>query len=118
AVTSWPAWWRASTVAEPTLPREPVTRMRMARSVAADSHAIGVKNLSRALICIQLRQGTYPALAWPADSSRMTLAPPIIDAPTQVTRSRPRVSDRVRRNASLTAEQLAPGRYLAIEDGG
>jgi len=48
----------------------------------------------------------------------MTLAPPIIDAPTQVTRSRPRVSDRVRRNAAFTAEQLAPGRYLAIEDGG
>jgi len=48
----------------------------------------------------------------------MTLAPPIIDAPTQVTRSRPRVSDRVRRNAALTADQLAPGRYLAIEDGG
>ena len=48
----------------------------------------------------------------------MTLAPPISDAPTQVTRSRPRVSDRVRRNAALTAEQLAPGRYLAIEDGG
>ena len=48
----------------------------------------------------------------------MTLAPPTIDAPTQVTRSRPRVSDRVRRNAALTAEQLVPGRYLAIEDGG
>src|SRR6478672_7606632 len=48
----------------------------------------------------------------------MTLAPPISDAPTQVTRPRPRVSDRVRRNAALTAEQLAPGRYLAIEDGG
>ena len=31
AVTSWPAAWRASTVAEPTLPREPVTRMRMER---------------------------------------------------------------------------------------
>ena len=48
----------------------------------------------------------------------MTLAPPITDAPTQVTHSRPRVSDRARRNAALTAEQLAPGRYLAIEDGG
>src|SRR4051794_38510542 len=48
----------------------------------------------------------------------MTLAPPITDAPTQVTRSRPRVSDRVRRHAALTADQLAPGRYLAIEDGG
>ena len=33
----------------------------------------------------------------------MTLAPPRTDAPTQVTRSRPRVSDRVRRNAALTA---------------
>jgi pSer/pThr/pTyr-binding forkhead associated (FHA) protein len=48
----------------------------------------------------------------------MTLAPPVSDAPTQVTRPRPRVSDRVRRNAALTAEQLSPGRYLAIEDGG
>ena len=48
----------------------------------------------------------------------MTLAPPASDAPTQVTRSRPRVSDRARRNAALTADQLAPGRYLAIEDGG
>ena len=48
----------------------------------------------------------------------MTLAPPISDAPTQVTHPRPRVSDRVRRNAAMTAEQLSPGRYLAIEDGG
>ena len=48
----------------------------------------------------------------------MTLAPPISDAPTQVRHPRPRVSDRVRRNAALTAEQLAPGRYLAIEVGG
>lgn len=48
----------------------------------------------------------------------MTLAPPISDAPTQVTRPRPRISDRVRRNAALTAEQLSPGRYLAIDDGG
>jgi pSer/pThr/pTyr-binding forkhead associated (FHA) protein len=48
----------------------------------------------------------------------MTLAPPISDAPTQVIRPRPRVSDRVRRNAALTAEQLSPGRYLAIDDGG
>jgi pSer/pThr/pTyr-binding forkhead associated (FHA) protein len=48
----------------------------------------------------------------------MTLAPPISDAPTQVRSPRPRVSDRVRRNAALTAEELAPGRYLAIEDGG
>ena len=30
----------------------------------------------------------------------MTLAPPISDAPTQVTHPRPRVSDRVRRNAA------------------
>ena len=48
----------------------------------------------------------------------MTLAPPISEATTQVRSPRPRVSDRVRRNAALTAEQLAPGRYLAIEDGG
>jgi pSer/pThr/pTyr-binding forkhead associated (FHA) protein len=61
---------------------------------------------------------TYLALGFRADTSSMTLAPPISDAPTQVTHSRPRVSDRARRNAALTAEQLAPGRYLAIEDGG
>jgi len=48
----------------------------------------------------------------------MTLAPPISEATTQVRSARPRVSDRVRRNAALTAEKLAPGRYLAIEDGG
>ncbi len=48
----------------------------------------------------------------------MTLAPPISDATTQVISPRPRVSDRVRRNAALTAEQLAPGRYVAIDDGG
>lgn len=47
-----------------------------------------------------------------------TLAPPLSDAPTEVRSPRPRVSDRVRRNAALTAEQLSPGRYLAIEDGG
>jgi pSer/pThr/pTyr-binding forkhead associated (FHA) protein len=61
---------------------------------------------------------TYLALGFAADTPPMTLAPPISDAPTQVIHSRPRVSDRVRRNAALTAEQLAPGRYLAIEDGG
>ena len=47
----------------------------------------------------------------------MTLAPPATDAPTQVTRSRPRVSDRVRRNAALTAEQLSTARYHAIDAG-
>jgi pSer/pThr/pTyr-binding forkhead associated (FHA) protein len=67
---------------------------------------------------MQLGSRTYLALGLAADTSSMTLAPPITDAPTQVTRSRPRVSDRVRRNAALTAEHLAPGRYLAIEDGG
>jgi len=48
----------------------------------------------------------------------MTLAPPLSDATTQVISPRPRVSDRVRRNAALTSEQLAPGRYVAIDDGG
>ena len=32
ALTSWPASARAATVAEPTLPRAPVTRMRIRRS--------------------------------------------------------------------------------------
>ena len=35
AVTSWPAASRASAVARPTLPRAPVTRMRMARNLTA-----------------------------------------------------------------------------------
>jgi pSer/pThr/pTyr-binding forkhead associated (FHA) protein len=39
-------------------------------------------------------------------------------APTQETGTLPRVSDRERRRASATMPQLAPGRYLAIEDAG
>ena len=46
-----------------------------------------------------------------------TLAPNITDAPTQVGGRLPLISDRDRRRAALTAEQLDPGRYLAIEDG-
>ena len=46
-----------------------------------------------------------------------TLAPNSNDAPTQVGGKLPLISDRDRRRAALTAEQLAPGRYLAIEDG-
>lgn len=42
----------------------------------------------------------------------------VSDAPTQVSGELPRISQRDRRRAALTAEQLAPGRYLAIEDGG
>ena len=42
----------------------------------------------------------------------------VSDAPTQVGGRLPRISQRDRRRAALTAEQLAPGRYLAIEDGG
>ena len=40
------------------------------------------------------------------------------DAPTQAGGRLPRISERDRRRAALTAEQLEPGRYLAIEDGG
>jgi pSer/pThr/pTyr-binding forkhead associated (FHA) protein len=40
------------------------------------------------------------------------------DAPTQVPGALPRISQRDRGRAALTAEQLEPGRYLAIEDGG
>ncbi len=42
----------------------------------------------------------------------------VSDAPTQVGGDLPRISQRDRQRAALTAEQLAPGRYLAIEDGG
>jgi pSer/pThr/pTyr-binding forkhead associated (FHA) protein len=40
------------------------------------------------------------------------------EAPTQVGGDLPRISQRDRQRAALTAEQLAPGRYLAIEDDG
>src|SRR5215211_505124 len=46
-----------------------------------------------------------------------TLAPNISDAPTQVRGKPPLLSERDRRRAALTAEALAPGCYLAIEDG-
>jgi pSer/pThr/pTyr-binding forkhead associated (FHA) protein len=39
-------------------------------------------------------------------------------APTQETGTLPRIPDRERRPASATMPQLAPGRYLAIEDAG
>ena len=42
----------------------------------------------------------------------------VSDAPTQVGTTLPRISQRDRSRAALTAEQLAAGRYLAIEDGG
>jgi pSer/pThr/pTyr-binding forkhead associated (FHA) protein len=40
------------------------------------------------------------------------------EAPTQETGSIPRVTDRDRRRALATLPQLAPGRYLGIEDAG
>lgn len=42
---------------------------------------------------------------------------PTTEAPTQETGTLPRVPERERRRASLTVPRLAPGRYLAIEDG-
>ncbi len=39
------------------------------------------------------------------------------EAPTQETGTLPRIPERERRRASLTVPRLAPGRYLAIEDG-
>jgi pSer/pThr/pTyr-binding forkhead associated (FHA) protein len=42
----------------------------------------------------------------------------VSDAPTEVGVELPRISQRDRQRAALTAEELAPGRYLAIEDGG
>src|SRR3954453_15668976 len=39
-------------------------------------------------------------------------------APTQETGTLPRIPERERRRASATMPQLAPGRYLAIEDAG
>jgi pSer/pThr/pTyr-binding forkhead associated (FHA) protein len=42
----------------------------------------------------------------------------VTDAPTQAGGQLPRISQRDRNRAALTAEQLTPGRYLAIEDGG
>ena len=46
-----------------------------------------------------------------------TLQAPPSDAPTLVGGSLPRTNDRDRRRAAVTAPRLAPGRYLAIEDG-
>jgi pSer/pThr/pTyr-binding forkhead associated (FHA) protein len=40
------------------------------------------------------------------------------EAPTQETVSIPRVPERERRRASATVPQLAPGRYVGIEDAG
>jgi pSer/pThr/pTyr-binding forkhead associated (FHA) protein len=40
------------------------------------------------------------------------------EAPTQETRSIPRVPDRERRRASATMPQLAAGQYVGIEDAG
>ena len=42
----------------------------------------------------------------------------VSEAPTHAGGRLPRISERDRRRAALTAEQLEPGRYLAIEDGG
>lgn len=39
-----------------------------------------------------------------------------VDAPTEIGRL-PRTSDRDRRRAAFTGPRLAPGRYLAVEDG-
>jgi pSer/pThr/pTyr-binding forkhead associated (FHA) protein len=39
------------------------------------------------------------------------------EAPTQETGTIPRIPERERRRASLTMPRLAPGRYLAVEDG-
>jgi pSer/pThr/pTyr-binding forkhead associated (FHA) protein len=39
------------------------------------------------------------------------------EAPTQETGTLPRIPERERRRASLTMPRLAPGRYLAIDDG-
>jgi len=47
-----------------------------------------------------------------------TLALNVSEAPTQVGGRPPRLSDRDRRRAALTAGQLDPGCYLAIEDEG
>jgi pSer/pThr/pTyr-binding forkhead associated (FHA) protein len=41
----------------------------------------------------------------------------VTDAPTVAGSDLPRTSDRERRRAAITAPRLAPGRYLAIEDG-
>jgi pSer/pThr/pTyr-binding forkhead associated (FHA) protein len=71
---------------------------------------------------------TYLPLQKAADTAGMTTLAPqhpfgfaddktVSDMPTQVG-ALPRISQRDRQRAALTAEQLAPGRYLAIEDGG
>jgi len=46
-----------------------------------------------------------------------TAEPNLSEAPTQATRRLPRMSERERRRAAVTAPRLPPGRYLAVEDG-
>ena len=46
-----------------------------------------------------------------------TLLAPHTDTSTLVADHLPRTSDRDRRRATFTAPRLAPGRYLAVEDG-
>lgn len=46
-----------------------------------------------------------------------TVEAPHTEVPTLVGRPLPRTSGRDRRRAAITAPRLAPGRYLAIEDG-
>jgi pSer/pThr/pTyr-binding forkhead associated (FHA) protein len=43
--------------------------------------------------------------------------PDLTEAPTQVSGHLPRMSDRDRRRAAALAPRLAPGRYIAVEDG-
>ena len=45
-----------------------------------------------------------------------TLETTRVDAPTEIGRL-PRTTDRDRRRAAFTGPRLAPGRYLAVEDG-
>ncbi len=54
----------------------------------------------------------------PQPPSSFTDGATVSEAPTQVGGKLPRISSRDRRHAALTAEQLEPGRYFAIEDGG
>jgi pSer/pThr/pTyr-binding forkhead associated (FHA) protein len=42
---------------------------------------------------------------------------PHIEAPTQETGTLPKIPERERKRALMTVPRLAPGRYLAIEDG-
>ena len=104
AVTSWPAASRASTVARPTLPRAPVTRMRMARNLPAARAASGPQPVAggscRRITLLRLRR------------LRLRTCPPPPARAASLPRGRPRPC-RGPRASTPSRPQLLRGRCAA-----